>query len=171
MIPIGLELAAREPAELLVMRHRPTFAVEPWLRIRGTIWELWVRHNEEIASKGDRPLFDPDLGKFDDYAMANKAHWYVARENGKIIGYVFAIVDTHLHRRRQLCAFWDLYFLDKVYRKGWVGYKLLRGADRSLRARGVMKQYAGTKVWKDAGVIFRRMGWSKAEDQYTWTGA
>lgn len=143
------------------------FGRELWWAIRPEIMPLWKLHNAEIASPGDQGLFDPDWQKFDDTARADKDHWITARRGGELVGYVFAIVDTHMHRRGTLSAFYDLYWLKPSCRRGLAGYRLLAEAERTLWERGVRKQYLGTKAWKDMSRIFERMGWTETERLFT----
>lgn len=140
---------------------------EPWETVRPDIALLWELHNAEIAAPGDKALLDPNWNWYDAVAAADKDHWITIRDDGRLVGYVFALVDYHKHRSHTLSAFWDLYWVHPDYRKGLLGYKLLRAAKDSLWKRGVRKQYAGTKLWKDVGVIFERQGWRETERLYT----
>lgn len=138
-----------------------------WAAIRDSILPLWQQHNAEIAAPADQSEFDPDWDKFDAMATLNQDHWVVATNQGELVGYVFVIVTTHLHRKSTLSGFWDLYWLRPDMRKGLNGLRLLKKAERSLWARGVVKQYAGTKFWMDVGPLFERMGWEETERLFT----
>ena len=147
----------------------------PRLELRWTRWEslrpdilpLWQQHNAEIASSGDQALFDPDWELFDEMAERDLDHWIEARIDGELVGYVFCIVKGHLHRKSTLSGFWDLYWLKPEHRRGWNGYRLIRAGRDSLWARGVRKQYVGTKMWKDIGPILERLGFQETERLYT----
>lgn len=143
------------------------FRWEKWDDVKAIMHPIWEAHNQEIASAGDKKLYAPDFDKLDELALQGKDHWFIARIGEKIVGYVFAIVDTHLHRKNTLSAFYDVYWLDPDHRTGWNGYFLLKAAQESLWLRGVRKQYAGTKFWKDAGHLFERLGWVETERLYT----
>lgn len=145
---------------------------EPWSSVKPDVGPLWLLHNEEIAAKEDREELAPDWAEFDRIADLDKDHWVTVRDNGQLVGYVFAIVTPHRHRCNTLSALWDLYWLKPEYRKKSfnrrpLGVAMLRTARDSLVARGVIKQYAGTKVWKDVGVLFERDGWVETERLYT----
>lgn len=145
---------------------------EPWASVRPDIAPLWELHNAEIAAKEDQDELAPDWAEFDRIAALDKDHWVTVRDNGRLVGYVFAIVTTHRHRCHTLSALWDLYWLHPNYRKRSyrhlpLGTFMLRAARDSLVSRGVVKQYAGTKMWKDVGVLFERDGWVETERLYT----
>ena len=139
----------------------------PWAELRSEIGPLWLEHNAEIASPSDQPLLNPDWDYYDGLAEFGKDHWVAARVDGELVGYVGCIVTSHPHRKSTLSGFWDLYWLKPAWRRGWNGYKLIRAGRDSLWARGVRKQYIGTKMWKDIGPILERLGFSEAERLYT----
>lgn len=149
------------PFNKLIMRQ------ESWSDIRAEIGAVWVDHNREIAAPADRGLLDPDMTKFDDMARNGQDHWVTIRHFGKIVGYAFVIVTTHLHRRNTLYGFYDLYWLHPAYRKGrTAGRDLLDFTDASLKARGVKKAAIGTKVWYDIGSLLERRGYELTEKIY-----
>lgn len=128
---------------------------------------VWEQHNAEIAAPGDRALLAPDWAKFDNIADNGEAHWVTVRHFGNIVGYAFVIVSTHLHRKNTLCGFFDLYWLNKDYRKGTgAGKRLIRTVEETLKARGVVRSFIGTKVWYNIGPLLERMGYSHVEELY-----
>lgn len=146
----------------LIMRQ------ESWADIRAEIGPVWDRHNEEIAAPGDKGLLSPDWAKFDDMARNGQDHWVTVRHFGRIVGYAFVIVTTHLHRRHTLYGFYDLYWLHPNYRKGrTAGRDLLKFTEASLKARGVQKVCIGTKVWYDISPVLERMGYEPTEKTFT----
>ena len=151
----------------MIRQGRLIFQVDVWSNLRPIIMPLWERHNLEVASLSDQKLFAPDWDKFDNLAATGNDHWVSARDGGALVGYAFALVSTHLHRKNTLCAFWDLYYLVPELRVGMNGYNLLKFFESSLWQRGVRKQYTGTKKWMDVGSIFERRGWTEVERLFT----
>lgn len=148
-----------------------TFETESWDAIRDEIAPLWRLHYEEIASDRDRIPLAPDYVKYQRYSDCGQLHITVAREGGRMVGYAFALVDTALHYATTLCGFYDLYWLEPERRKGMAGIMLLKETEKALKARGVRKIFTGTKVWKDVGPLFERMGWQETERLFTkWVG-
>lgn len=141
------------------------YAVESWFDVRAEVGPLWRLHYAEIADK--RIPLDPDFDRYDQIALLGKLHIVTVRDRGKLVGYLFAIVDTHLHYRHTLFAGFDLYWVDPVHRRGWAGVRLFREAEQTLRARGVRKVVANTKVAKDMSRIFERLGFQEAERIHT----
>jgi hypothetical protein len=141
-----------------------TFKRESWESIRAIIYPLWLKHWNEIGTDREKIPLDPDWPRYDDLSAQGALHIIGARnENGDLVGYVFSIISPHLHYRSTRCAFFDLYWLDPAYRKGMNGVRLFRETEKSLRACGVCKVFGQTKVFKDMGMIFQRLGWTEAE--------
>lgn len=149
-----------------------SFCTESWSQVRHEIAPLWQRHHDELVQDKDRVPLAPDLAKYQAQDTAGSLHIVTARRRGALVGYVVAIVETHLHYRRTLCAFFDLYYLLPEHRAGWAGVRLFIEAERALKARGVQKLFSGTKLWQDASPIFERLGWVETERLFTrWIGA
>lgn len=150
------------------LSNRLSFAVEDWWAVRDEITPVWEQHNLAIAAPDDQNHLSPDWSKFQDLALRNQSQWVTVRHFGKIVGYSFVIVTTHLHRKTKLCGFYDLYWLHPDYRKGTrAGINLIKFTDQALRERGVTKIYIGTKFWHDIGPLLKRMGYEPAETIYT----
>lgn len=140
-----------------------TFAQEEWPDLKPVIMPLWERHWQEIAGDKDVIPLDPDWDGYDRLHQHGALKIMAAREDGELVGYVFAIVTPHLHYRTTLCSNYDLFWLAPEHRKGWAGYRLLKEAEKMLKACGVVKAFGQTKVWHDVTPIYKRMGWKPVE--------
>lgn len=146
---------------------------EPWFLLRPHILPLWERHHAEIGDPADRGriALSPHWARYDARDAEGALHIMTMRQAGALIGYVFVIVDVHLHYRETLCGFFDLYWVDPEYRGHWAGVRLMRETEASLKARGIKKLFSGTKLWHDASAMFKRCGWAETERLHTkWIG-
>lgn len=128
---------------------------------------LWPAHWEEIAINRDTIKLAPDYQSYEAFDDSGALHIVTAREGGKIAGYHISIVKTHLHYKNDLHGFTDVYYISPEYRQGWVGIKLFKYVEKTLKARGVKKLFTGTKLHLDMGPLFERMGWHETERLYT----
>lgn len=144
-----------------------TFMVEPWSRCWTEMSALWNEHWQEVALNRDVIPLDPDLAQYAELERTGALHVVVARDRGAIVGYHISIVRAHLHYRRSLSAFTDVYFLRSTHRKGLTGVRLIKAAEATLSARGVQKMFTGTKVSLDMSAIFERLGWTETERLFT----
>lgn len=150
-----------------------TFVTEPWDDIRHEILPLWLQHHAVVADPDDfeRIPPDPDWAKYQAAADKGCLQILAARDRGELVGYVFMLIDTHLHYRSTLCAFLDLYWISPDKRGHMMGVRMFRAVEAACVARGVKKMFGGTKLWLDARAIFHRCGWKEAELAHTkWIG-
>ena len=148
-----------------------TYALEPWSTYYRDCQALWPEHYEEIAVQKDRMPMRPDVASYEALDAAGRLQVVVAREDGRMIGYVVSVIRPHLHYADVLCGYEDAYFLTKSHRRGMVGVKLLRAAVEHMKRAGVRKAFFMTKAALDMGPIFERMGFTKTDIVYSkWIG-
>ena len=135
--------------------------------IEAEIAPLWAAHWAEIGQDRDRVPLDPDLAKYRALDTLGMLEITAARRDGALVGYLFSVVDTHLHYRSTLFAAQDLRYLAPACRGGRTALRLGEAHERQLRARGVVKMVAGVKRAADRdGRLFEAMGWRPAETLY-----
>lgn len=150
---------------------RLTFATEDWSDCVPELVGLWPAHWNEVATHKDKIPLDPNHVEYERCNALGQLHLTAARCNGDLAGYLTAIVRPHLHYAHSLSAFYDLYYLAPPYRRGMNGVRLFKEAERALKARGVERMFTGTKLSKDAGRIFERLGWTETERLFVkWIG-
>jgi len=140
-----------------------TFAVEDWFSVKDEMSHLWPDHWQEVAVNKDAIQLDPDFDTYATFANSGMLHIVVARKEGEIVGYHFSVVRPHLHYRRSLSAFTDIYYLAPKHRTGRTPLRLFQFVEQTLKARGVQKMFTGTKLSLDAGPLFEHMGWTETE--------
>lgn len=144
-----------------------TYAVEDWLAIKGEVLPLLYRHWVEVALDRDSIPLVVDFDTYDALAAAGILHIVIARNDGELVGYFWALVKNHLHYASTLMAFTDIIFIDKPHRKGRAGQGLIRAMEESLNGRGVKKIFIATKTKLNLGPLFERMGYGVHEVIYS----
>lgn len=144
-----------------------TYQVEPWGIVKGEMEVLWPAHWEEIAINRDSIKLAVDHDSYAALEREGALHVVTAREAGRIVGYHISIVKTHLHYKNDLHGFTDVYYIEPAHRQGWVGVKLFKYVEKTLKARGVKKLFTGTKLHLDMSRLFERMGWQETERLFT----
>ena len=61
----------------------------------------------------------------------------------------------------------SIFFIKKEKRKGFVGIKLLKFMEESLKAKGVQKIYMGHKLHINLTPILERLGYKQIEKLFT----
>ena len=155
---------------------RPVVAyhVEGWSSVLREMVPLWSDHYREVALDKDVVPLSPDFLRYYGLESEGKLHVVTVRKDGPLVGYLVAIVQTHLHYSTTLFATFDLFYLKPEERIGWRGVSLFRAAERSLRQRGVTIVQGNTKVHVspvtgkslDVGPIMKFLGWTEVERTY-----
>lgn len=144
-----------------------TYQVEAWSDCSEEMSRLWKAHWEEVAMNKDTIPLEPNMEMYGWLESTGQMHVLTARSDGRIVGYHVSIVRPHLHYKSSLSSFTDMYYVSPDHRKGMVGVRLFKEAEKTLRARGVQKMFTGTKLSLDMGRIFERLGWVETERLYT----
>ena len=144
-----------------------TYAVEDWFDIKAEVLPMLFRHWEEIALDRDTIPLVVDFDTYDALARAGILHIVIARKDGELIGYFWALVKNHMHYASTLMGFTDILYIDKPHRKGRTGQHLIKAMEDSLKARGVHKVFIATKTKLNLGPLFERMGYGVHEVIYS----
>ena len=126
---------------------------------------MTVDHLEEIPSFPDiKPGIDFALyAKMEELGVLRA---YVARHEGKMVGYAIFIVADHPHYKGSLQATQDCIFLDKEHRRGWDGINLIRFCDDQLKDEGVDVVYQFTSKKPDFSLVLGRLGYEQNQSMW-----
>lgn len=146
------------PAETLSMR----FALEPYSeKLVQEMRPLWDEHFKELPQLWSG--IDPNLSVYSLLQKTNILRIYTARIGAQwentLVGYQVFCVMKHPHRQYSLEANQDILFLDPEVRKGMVAIKFLKWCDLQLELEGVKAIFRGSRVKKDIGSLYQRMGY------------
>jgi hypothetical protein len=143
------------------------FQVEKWAQFVEDGKDIFPRHYEELSlEKGIVPM-GLDVAKYQEIEDKGMLHVLTARLDGKLIGYYIGIVVTHPHYKDAgLMATTDMFYILPEHRNG-VGMKLLIHAANTLKARGVIKVFLGTKLKQDHTALLEALGWTATDKVFT----
>jgi len=134
------------------------FAVETIAATREEAWPLLEQHWREIAQFKDVQVLDPDWDAYARLEQMGRLWVMTVRVGGRLIGYTTVIISHDLHYRNLIRAQEDIHFLLPEYRKGLLGYRMLRFVRDKMRARGVQMISFRTKASKSHGPLLERLG-------------
>ena len=144
-----------------------TLQLEEYDICKAEIDLLLQEHFEEVAINQDSMVLSKDEAAYQRMADAGELSIITVRKDGLLVGYHATIIRSHLHYSTTLCGFVDVYFLRKDCRKGMIGVKLIKEAEKALKARGVKKIFSATKKHIDMSTIFTRLGWTAQETLFS----
>jgi hypothetical protein len=91
----------------------------------------------------------------------------VCGERGRLVGYLLAVVNTHLHYRNSpKMLIVDAYYVAPECRSG-TGVKLVRFTEELAHQLGAIKIYFSCKVHKDHSRLFQGLGYRLSDYAFT----
>ena len=130
-------------------------SVEDWAsESRDLVYAHW----QELGLDLDLEIA-PDFAKMKTLEDLGMFKVLTVREDSKMVGYLLAIVNEHLHYRtspKMLIV--DAYYVDPECRNG-TGAKLVRFTEQFAHRLGAIKIYFSCKVHKDHTKFFQALGY------------
>ena len=124
-------------------------------------------HWSEIgAFDRDNVPLDVDWDKYVAMEEVGVVKMLTVRSDGCLIGYYIAFVTFHPHYKQTLFADCDIMFLLPSYRKGFVGYKLIKKSEEYLFSLGVKINILSTKANKNLRKLTERLGYKPLDIKY-----
>jgi len=147
-----------------------TYEVEPVSVFLEEAKALFPQHWDELALNKDKVPLDPQYEVYFERDARGEILLIVGRKDGRLIGYFVGFVAPGLHYRTCLTLTMDLFYIVPECR-GREGLRLFKAVHEEATRRGVQRIFAGSKLHKDASVLFERMGYTEVERYYSkWIG-
>jgi Acetyltransferase (GNAT) family len=138
------------------------FQIEPVEQWAADSKDLVYAHWQELGLDLDLEIA-PDIEKMKILESLGMFTVITARDEGKLVGYLLAVVSTHLHYRTSPPMFIvDAYYISLEYRNG-TGAKLFRFAEVIAKQLGTIKIYLSCKVHKDHSKFFKVLGYKLSD--------
>lgn len=149
------------------MTNAFTYQREDFYTVRKEVDELFYKHWLEIAVNKDKIKLNPDWGFYEALYNAGYLGIYTVRHDQKLVGYFIVIVKSHPHYQDHLFGVNDIIYIDPDYRKGLVGFKLIKFVEKDLINFGVSVLSVNTKVHKPFDSVLERLCFDLVERVYT----
>jgi hypothetical protein len=141
---------------------------------------LFDPHWEELALDKDKVALDPQYEVYLERENRGEVLCVVVREGGRIIAYFVGFVAPGLHYKTCLTLTMDLFWVAPDFRQddslGAVELELVCNTlfdqvKKEALNRGVERVFYGSKLHRDVGAMFERMGMVEVERYYSaWLG-
>lgn len=123
---------------------------------------LVFKHWQELGLDLDLKI-DPDVQKMQLLEDAGLWSVITVRDREKMVGYVLAIISTHLHYKSSSpMLIVDAYYVLPEYRRG-AGVRLFKYMEELAKSRGCIKIYLSCKVHRDHSKIFQGLGYKLSD--------
>lgn len=140
-----------------------TFAVEPFADMIREAKPMLERHWEELALDKEHIQLAPDWQRYAQLEAKGALSVVTVRENGKLVGYAWFVVERGLHYSSTLEAYMDIYWLMPEVRGRYGGVRLFHAVEAELKRRGVKRVHVGSKLHQDSSRLFRALNYQPTE--------
>lgn len=140
-----------------------TYKLENWFDVKEDMKWLFPFHWKEVALYQNDINLDMWFEKYDQAAINNEFYVITVRDDDKIVGYYWFMVRPHLHYKKSLTAYTDMFYLYPLYRKGFNGIKLFKKFEEEAKKLGAERLITSCKLSLDLTKIFEKMKWDKTE--------
>lgn len=139
-----------------------TFQVEPVEEWASEATDLIYAHWQELGLDLDLEIA-PDFTKMKAMEDVGMFKVITVREDGKMVGYLLAIIATHFHYRNSpKMLIVDAYYVAPECRSG-TGVKLIRFTEDLAQKMGMIKIYLSCKIHRDHSKLFTGMGYALSD--------
>lgn len=144
-----------------------TFHVEPLAHVIEQLKPLFPEHWKELALNQNCVPLDPQYDVYARRDSEGSVLCVVGRSAGAIIGYFVGFVAPGLHYKTCLTLTMDIFWLAPECRGAGAGFDMFACVEREAARRGVQRMFMGSKLHKDAGWLFERLGYRPVETYYS----
>lgn len=144
-----------------------TYQQESLVTVKADIIPLLEKHWEEVALNKEKIKLNPDWDAYANLEDAGVLKIFTARADGKLIGYFVVFVKSHIHYKDHLFCYNDVIFVDEEYRKGFTSPRLIKFAEKCLKADGVEVMIVNTKRHKPFDSLLVWLGYKHIENLYS----
>jgi len=130
---------------------------------------IYPQHWAELAVDKDIQLA-PNYEAYDRLYAADALVLVTLRDVHRLVGYFLGVIIPELHYTGCKTCMTDIFYVLPEYRGGaglmTSGLRLFKEAERELRRQRVQRWYANSKLHRDSGALFRRLGFTPVEMSY-----
>ncbi len=145
---------------------RVTFHVERLTDVMPE-WKLCLDAQwRENGKFHDAIPLDPDFAQYLALDSMGALSMIVARDqDGGFVGYLLAIVNSHLHHKSTRFAHVDIFWMDPRFRRGINGFRLFSEFEAEMRRLGVRQVVGHSAIGSgpDSSAIYLAMGYQHVE--------
>jgi len=145
-----------------------TYQTEKLADVKPELGVLWPEYWNEVRGAQEAKTLNPNYSIYEHFEREEKLLIITVREGNsrELIGFHISIISPHLNHADVLCSFGNAWYVKPEYRRGTVGFRLLREAEALLKQRGVIRMYMEITPQVDVSALLKRRGWAEATRQY-----
>ena len=143
-----------------------TYQEEDAESFKEEVEPLLGAYYDELRGEEQIP-FDADYTRYIDANQRGSMVCMSCRDGEKVVGITCFFLTPYLYSRNYVMAIQDLLYIAPTYRKGWVGIRLIKEAEKVLKSRGVGIINLVCMAHKDNSPLYTRLGYRHTENHFT----
>jgi GNAT superfamily N-acetyltransferase len=148
-----------------------TFQQETYDDVYEECLRIFPTHWKELALDQDKVPLDPQFEVYREREKRGELFVLSVRKDGALIGYFVGFIAPSLHYKTCLTCTMDIFYIHPEHRGSSLGIKLFTEVRERCKKRGVHRIVVGSKMHKDASILFERLGYTEIERFYSlWIG-
>ena len=144
-----------------------TASVESFTERLDELVALFPAHWEKLALDKDRVLLDPSYEVYAQRERQGELMFIALRDAGRMVGYWTAFIAPGLHYQTCLTATMDMWNVLPDHENGVAAMILMRAVEREYRRRSVKRAFAGEKIHRPCGRLYKAFGYAPVETHYS----
>ena len=129
--------------------------------------QMVVDHWNEVGSHREILSLNPNHDKYRALERAGVLSILAARDDGRLIGYLFLLVMRHMRDQDAVVGQHDAFYVIPEYRRHMVGPRLLVSALKIFDNSGVNIVLFTEKAWRKSGRMLAKLGFKEFEMVYS----
>lgn len=144
-----------------------TAAPESFMACHHELAVLFPEHWEKLALDRDEIPLDPNYQSYGIMEERGELMLIALRDAGRLVGYWSASIAPGLHYQSTLTGMMDMWNIAPGYEGTMAPLILMRAVEKEYKRRGVRKAFAGEKLHKPCGRLYKAFGYKPAELYYS----
>lgn len=121
---------------------------------------------QEVGRLKDQYPLEPNWELYQILEDSGNLRIFTARDSGTLVGYFTVISSPSLHSKGKMVASNDVIFLHPNYRKGFVGIKLFKFAEKCVKEDGFQQLQISYTDQFDISSMLAALGYAKVETKF-----
>ena len=125
------------------------------------VLELAEKDWAEVQHDNIAVKLNPDWDIYKSLEKQGSLYVFTCRDDNKLVGYFTALIVPNLHSKGSFKVMNDAIFLDKPYRKGFAGVRLIKFAEDCIKQDGHSTLLINTTELNPIDKLMDRLGYTK----------
>lgn len=123
-------------------------------------------YHEDLIPEHDIP-FEPNTEQYFNAYDCGNLVCITCRDSGKLVGITAFFLLPYLYSKHHRIAIEDLYYVSESHRKGSIGIRLLKEAEKVLKFNGASIINVVCKAHQDRTTLYERLGYRYTEKHFS----